>query len=106
MEEEKTITIKATETEFENLFGAVRLGIWLEDWCTRLQCVPLNDGDTTSSKWMMRALYIVNQMKKETGITKEWKNFGEEDDFIELLDDYVCEKCNEWKEEAKREGWI
>lgn len=54
----------------------------------------------------MRALYIVNQMKRETGIKNEWKSFGEEDDFIELLDNYVNKKCKEWKKEVKRKGWI
>lgn len=92
MEEEKTITIKATGTEFKNLFGAIRLGIWLENWCTWLHCVSLNDGDIASSKWMMRALYCQSD-EKRTGIKNEWKNFGEEDNLIELLDNYVNKKC-------------
>jgi len=92
-EKVKRITIEVTDRELSYLFGAIRLGVWLEDWCAGLSQTAINTYDTHSYKWCMPVLRILDDMKKESGITEEWKEYGECDYAIEHIGKFVGEEC-------------
>jgi len=90
----KKITIEVTDRELSYLFGAIRLGVWLEDWCAGLVQTAINSYDTHSIKWCVRVLKILDEMKKESGVTEEWREYGGDDYAIELLGKFVEEECD------------
>ena len=100
-EKVKKITIEVTDRQLSYLFGAIRLGVWLEDWCAGLSQTAINTYDTHSYKWCMPVLKVLDDMKKESGVTEEWKEYGDSDYAIGLIGKYVekeCEKNNKYWE--------
>ena len=99
-EKVKKITIEVTERELSYLLGAIRLGVWLEDWCAGLAQTAINSYDTHSIKWCIRVLKILDEMKKQSKVTEEWKEYGEVDYAIDVIGKFVeeeCEKnCKNW----------
>jgi hypothetical protein len=102
MEEKvKKITLELTDRQLSYLFGAIRLGVWLEDWCAGLSQTAVDTYDTHSFRWCMPILWILEDMKKQSGFSEEWKGNGESDYAIELIEKFVEKECkknrSEWK---------
>lgn len=58
-----------------------------------LSQTAINTYDTHSYKWCMSVLKVLDDMKKESGVTEEWKEYSESDYAIELLGKFVEEEC-------------
>ncbi len=107
MEKKKVkLTIVATEWELSELFGAIRLGVWLEDWCATLTQTAIDSYDTHSYKWCMRVLHQLEDMEKQTGITYESKEYAQDDWAVSLIEAFVDKKASEFinDEKGEREG--
>jgi hypothetical protein len=103
MEEKKVkLTIEATKWELSELFGAVRLGVWLEDWCATLTQAAIDSYDTHSYKWCMRVLHQLEKMEKQTGITYESKEYAQDEWAVTLIEAFVDKKAGEFTNDYKR----
>ena len=99
-EKVKKITIEVTDRELSYLFGAIRLGVWLEDWCACLSQTAVDTYDTHSSRWCIPVLWILKDMKKKSVIKEEWKESGESDYAIKLISKFVKNECKK-----NLDGW-
>lgn len=101
---EKEVTIKLKKWQVPYLLGAVRLGIWNEDWCAGLVQTGINTYDTHSARWVGRVVFVIEQIKTQTGITQEETEHGCKEvlSFIQKKIDEECIK-NE-KASQKREA--
>lgn len=85
-------TLELAERDLVELFGAIRLGVWLEDWCATLSQSASGNCDTSSYKWCMRVLSTLEKMKEKSGISYEWKEYAQDKWAISLIDDFVDTK--------------
>lgn len=92
-EKVRKITFEATDSELAELFGAIRLGVWLEDWCASLSQTAIESYDTNSYKWCMRVLRILDDLQIKSGIKSEWKEYAEGDYPINIFQQFVDEEC-------------
>ncbi len=89
----KRVTIELYAWTIPLLLGAARLGTWAERWCAHLAQTSCGTYDTHSLRWARRVNFIIDDIKKQTGIKSEDKEYGE---LIEVVDDIeamVAEKC-------------
>lgn len=108
-DEEREVTIKLKAWQIPHLLGAARLGIWLEDWCGALVQTEINTYDTHSGKWILRLAYIIDQIKQQTGIETEYKEYGSAKGWLEEIEKWVDGQCKEnerrwrqWEEEEHK----
>lgn len=99
-EKVKKITIEVTDRELSYLFGAIRLGVWLEGWCAGLTQTVINSYDTHSYRWCIPVLKVLDDIKNKSGVKEERKEYGENEYSIKLIEKFVakeCEKnCKNW----------
>lgn len=91
-EKEITLTLTAPKQYFSELFGAVRLGVWLEDWCATLEQCSIDTADTRSYKWCMRVLWMLEQMQDNTGVKSEWKEYAQSEWAVSIIEEFVDKK--------------
>lgn len=90
---EKEVVIKLKKWQVEKLLGAARLGIWAEDWCAALIQTNINSYDTHSGRWILRVGYVIDEIKKQTGVIEEDKEYGRTTSVLEDIDKWVNEQC-------------
>lgn len=104
---EKEATIKLKKWQIPYLLGAARLGIWCEDWCAGIIQTAINSYDTHSGRWIMKVGYILDQIKEQTGIKDEEKEYGY-DDALNAIQKWVDEEClkNEKASDLREAEWL
>lgn len=90
---EKFVTIKLKDWQIPLALGAMRLGIWLEDWCAALVQTDINSYDTHSGRWILQVGSIIDQIKKQTGINKEDKEYGSSAVWLKEINRWVAKQC-------------
>ena len=105
--QDREVVIKLKAWQVPYLLGSARLGIWAEDWCASLVQTNVNCYDTHSGKWILQVGNIIQQIKEQTGVQKEDKEYAEENMTLELIDKWVEEECQRnceaWNEAEARE---
>lgn len=106
-QEEKQVTVKLGASQIPYLLGAARLGIWAESWCATYSQTEFGSYDTHSRRWILQVGYIIKQIKKQTGIKKENKEYGDKETLglIEKLVQKQCQK-NVKNFEKIEKGWL
>ncbi len=94
------VTITFEKGTISHLLGALRLGMWLEEWCAGLVQTAIGTYDSHSLKWCWVVTDLINQIKEQTGETEEWKEYGECDVSIGNIGKWVATKCAEYEKEA------
>jgi hypothetical protein len=104
---EKEVTIKLKKWQIPYLLGAARLGIWNEDWCAGLIQTAINSYDTHSARLIMKVAYILDEIKKQTGITDEDKEYAC-NEAVNIIQKWVDEEClrNEKASELREAEWL
>jgi len=64
MDKQKVVVIKLKKWQIPRLLGAMRLGIWAEDWCAALVQSGINTYDTHSGMWIFSVGTIIDSIKK------------------------------------------
>lgn len=98
---EKEVTITLQKWQVEYLLGAARMGIWVQHWSSNLAYNAGCFADTHAGKWMLNVGYIIDQIKKQTGIDSEYKEYGDSG-FVENISKLVERQCKEWDDEHKK----
>lgn len=106
-QKDKEVTIKLGALQIPYLLGAARLGIWAESWCAALSQTEFGSYDTHSGRWILQVGYIIKQIKKQTGIKTENKEYGDKEtlDWVEKLVNKQCRK-NVRNFEKMEEKWL
>ncbi len=105
---ETEVTIKLKKWQVPYLVGASMLGTWAEDWCAGLVQTSNNCYDSHSGRWIARVSHIIDQIKAQTSIPTEEKEYGY-DEVLLSIDKWVDEQCEkntksrlEWEEAEYR----
>lgn len=101
-DKEKEIVIRLKAWQIPYLLGSLKLGIWLEDWSASLIQSSIGTYDSHSARWIAKVVYIAQQIKEQTGIQEECKEYAESQEIIALIDKWVAEECK-WNDEAIKE---
>ncbi len=97
----EVVTITLTRHLIPCLLGAARLGIWLESWCAMMYWLALDHHDSGSMKWCNSVNRLTNEIKQQTGITEEYKEYGEAEQFIDIIEKFVGDECDRYHKESK-----
>lgn len=81
---EQEVVIKLKAWEIPYLLGSATLGIWAEDWCAHLFHTRSNSYDIRSEEWMCKVIRIIEQIKTQTMIEDEEKEFGNKQAMLEI----------------------
>ncbi len=89
---DEVVTISLNKKNIASMLGALRMGSWLENWCAGLTMASMGTCDTRSMRWRASIEFMIEQIKSQTGIQKEWKEYGENDAFINEMLKWVNER--------------
>ncbi len=92
---QETVTISLPKESISSLLGALRLGIWLENWCANLCMTGIGTYDSHSWRWSKHILNAMDLIKKQTGIQDEFKEYGECNGFLDEMADWVNKQCDQ-----------
>lgn len=100
------VTIKLKKWEISLLLGSARLGIWVQDWCYKLNSCISGLYNTNAGRWIISVGEIINKIKSQTGINKENKYLGITFR-LQLIEDIICTNCYKYlneRDKAKKEN--
>ena len=102
MDKQKVVVIKLKKWQIPRLLGAMRLGIWTEDWCAALVQSGINTYDTHSGMWIFSVGTIIDSIKKQTGVDKEDKEYGEYEQCLKEIEIWVDKQCKTNEENSRK----
>ncbi len=95
-QDQQLVTITIDKRFIPCLLGALRLGVWLEDWCACLVQSAIGTYDSHSRRWCNTIIHLIVSIKEQTGADQEWKEYAESDVTIEDIAKWVEAKCAEY----------
>lgn len=98
---EQELTIKLRRWQIPFLLGALRLGIWNQDWSAALVQSSIGTYDTHAAKWILRVGSIIQQVKNQTGIADEHREYATKDT-LDWIANLVFKECAKNEKELAR----
>lgn len=97
MENNKKINMELDASQVPYLLGAIRLGIWVNDWCAALSYSVRRTVDTRAGRSISHMTQIIDQIKQQTSISHEMKPDAHSFAMKQIVD-LISKECKKFEE--------
>jgi hypothetical protein len=96
------VTIKLEKWQVKHLIGAMRLGIWSQDWCATL-VQTISVCDTDSLRWMANVNYLIEMITAQTGVSAEERGMYADNVTLNIIQGLVNKQCQQYELEMQKQ---
>jgi hypothetical protein len=91
--QEKIVNLKISETQALKLITALRLSMWIHDWCEMMEFSLTSTADTQGLRWKYRLKEIMDNVRSAAGIKDDQCIPYDGDWVLPRLDAIISKEC-------------